>query len=58
MKIKNTARWSCIKICLNPFSFQVVNPEIFSTHFSAIFCVKNLGILREIPLVSLFRIKI
>jgi len=33
-------------------------PEIFSTHLSPIFCVKYLGNLREIPSVSLFRIKI
>ena len=33
-------------------------PEIFSTHFSPIFCVKYLGKLREIPSVSHFRKKI
>jgi len=33
-------------------------PEIFSSYLSPIFCVKNLGQLKEIPSVSFFRIKI
>ena len=39
---------------LNPF----ISGGIFSTHLSPVFCVKNLGKLREIPSVSFFGIKI
>ena len=63
MKIENTTRLSCTKICCMLESFPISDisggiRKIFFTHLSPIFFVENLGQIREVPSVSFFRIKI
>jgi len=60
LKLNENSEHDEIVMCQNMLHAGILShfrwcPEIFSTHLSPIFCVKNLEKLREIPSVSFFR---